>query len=179
MEARLDETARTRTAAAEPGGCGNTLLDSLPAAVVAALRPHVESVRLVRGRCLMTLARSVPHVYFPVGSLLTIDVARPDGAAPSHLRVVGSDGMAGGLSMLVGADLPGLTVSVIRSGSSLRVPGAVFRQALLDSAELRRIVRGYTVVLRGNVERWAALPGNAALGAPLLAQLNVTIARQH
>jgi hypothetical protein len=34
-------------------------------------------------------------------------------------------------------------------------------------------------VLRGNVERWAALPGNAALGAPLLTQLNVTIARQH
>jgi hypothetical protein len=81
--------------------------------------------------------------------------------------------------MLVGADLPGLAVSVIRSGSSLRVPGAVFRQLLADSAELRRAVRTYTVVLRGNVERWAALPGNAALGAPLLTQLNVTIARQH
>jgi hypothetical protein len=176
MNPHLDGTARTLRV--DPAVAGNSLFDSLPGSVLAALRNRVETVHLVRGRCLMPLARDVPHVYFPVTSLLTIDVARA-GAEASHLRVVGSDGMAGGLSMLVGADLPGLAVSVIRSGSSLRVPGAVFRQLLADSAELRRVVRTYTVVLRGNVERWAALPGNAALGAPLLTQLNVTIARQH
>lgn len=178
MEPRLDDTIRLPRPDAGPDVAGNALLVSMPSAVLAALRPHVETVRVTRGRRLMTLARETPHVYFPVSTLLTIDVARV-GAEPSHLRVVGNDGMAGGLSMLLGADLPGLSVSVARSGTSLRVPGAAFRQLLDDSAALRRIVRGYTVVLRSNVERWTALPGNAALGAPLLLQLNAAIARQH
>ena len=73
----------------------------------------------------------------------------------------------------------GLGVAVARSGTSLRVRGAAFRSLLAESAEFRRIVRGYTVVLRGNVERWTALPGNSALGAPLLSRLNAAIARQH
>jgi hypothetical protein len=178
MHSQLDDARRPAPSGAAADVAGNSLLASLPPGVLAVLRPSVESVRVSRGRCLTTLARDVPHVYFPVSALLTIDVARV-GAEPSHLRVVGSDGMAGGLSMLIGADLPGLSVSVARSGTSLRVPGAAFRQLLDDSAALRRLVRTYTVVLRGNVERWSALPGNAALGAPLLSQLNVAIARQH
>ena len=178
MEPRLDDTIRLLRPGAAADVAGNALLASMPSAVLAVLRPHIETVRVTRGRRLMTLAREAPHVYFPVSSLLTVDVARA-GAEPSHLRVVGNDGMAGGLAMLLGADLPGLSVSVARGGASLRVPGAAFRALLAESAELRRIVRGYTVVLRGNVERWTALPGNAALGAPLLLQLNAAIARQH
>ncbi len=178
MQVRPDDTARILRPAASVDITGNSLLASMPAAVLAALRPHVQAVRVPRGRCLMTLARDAPYVYFPVSSLLTVDVARA-GAAPSHLRVIGSDGMAGGLAMLLGADLPGLSVSVARSGLALRVPGAAFRDLLEDSAELRRIVRRYTAVLRDNVERWTALPGNAPLGLPLLAQLNLAIARQH
>lgn len=178
MHPQLEDAPRPALPGAAADVAGNALLASLPPGVLAVLRPSIESVRVTRGSWLMTLVRNVPHVYFPVSTLLTIDVARV-GAEPSHLRVVGSDGMAGGLAMLIGADLPGLSVSVARSGTSLRVPGAAFRQLLDDSAALRRIVRGYTIVLRSNVERWTALPGNASLGAPLLSQLNVAIARQH
>lgn len=183
MDARLGSTAVTPQGGATPADASapalrNSFFDALPLPVLEALRPETETVLLPRGSCLMTLARNVPHVYFPLGSLLTVDVARA-GAAASHLRVVGSDGMAGGLSMLVGADLPTLSVSVIRGGTSLRVPGAAFREVLAGSADLRRAVRAYTVVLRGNVERWTALPGNAALGAPLLARINDALARQH
>ena len=178
MEARLDDTVRLTRPGAAADLSGNTLLASLPAVVLEALRAHLEAVRVTRGHRLMTLSREAPHVYFPVSSLLTIEVDRA-GASPSHLRVIGSDGMAGGLAMLLGADLPGLGVAVARSGTSLRVRGAAFRSLLAESAEFRRIVRGYTVVLRGNVERWTALPGNSALGAPLLSRLNAAIARQH
>lgn len=178
MHPQLEDAPRPAPPGAAADVAGNSLLASLPPGVLAVLRPSIESVRVTRGRCLMTLARDAPHVYFPVSTLLTVDVARV-GAEPSHLRVVGNDGMAGGLAMLIGADLPGLSVSVARSGVSLRVPGAAFRELLDESAELRRVVRGYTAVLRSNVERWASLPGNAALGSPLLSQLNVAIARQH
>lgn len=154
----------------------NALLSSFPAAVLDVLLPRLDSVQLRSGQRLMTLAREVPHVYFPVSCLLTVDAVRPHGS-PSHLRVIGSDGMAGGLAMLLGADLPAIGVSVVRAGRSLRVPGAAFRDVLDGSPELQRVLRAYTRVLRGNVEHWMALPGNGPMGAPLLAMINAAMAR--
>ena len=154
----------------------NTLLSSFPAAVLDVVLPRLDCVQLRCGQRLMTLARDVPYVYFPVGCLLTVDAVRPHGS-PSHLRVIGSEGMAGGLAMLLGADLPALGVSVVRAGRSLRVPGAVFRAALDGSPELHRMLRSYTRVLRANVEHWTALPGNGPMGAPLLAMINAAMVR--
>lgn len=178
MEAVLVQGAAPPQAGFRADPSGNSLFSSLPVPVLGALAGQVEAVALRRGQRFMPLLLDVPHVYFPVDCLLTIDILRPSGAA-SQLRVIGSDGMAGGLAMLLGTDLPNISLSVIRSGTSLRVPGKAFRQLLAVSVELRRLVRTYTLVLRGNVERWTALPGNSALGAPLLTQLNSVIARPH
>lgn len=132
----------------------NQLLAAMPAAVWQRLLPHLELVDLPLGAVLHTSGEIMPHVFFPVTSVVSKHFIMKDGAA-TEFALIGREGMIGVAHFLGGLSLPSRAV-VQSAGSAFRLKSSVLAQELGDTAPLARMLLLYTQALLAQVAQTAA-----------------------
>lgn len=118
----------------------NRLLSRLPRADYERLRPHLEPVRLPRGRVIYEAGEPVGHAYFLTGGMASMLVATADDDTV-QVAMAGSEG-AVGLPAVLGINVMPYQVMMQLKGSALRISasalGAEFgRGGALHDALLR------------------------------------------
>jgi CRP-like cAMP-binding protein len=120
---------------------GNLLLDNLPKEEHHRLLRSSEAVSLPHGFEIYRQGRPISHVYFPRTGAISIMIFMEDGKA-IHAACVGNEGMVG-LPIFFGLDFSPGTVIAQVPGQSVRIPSAIFAQALRSGAALGKLVRRY------------------------------------
>lgn len=118
----------------------NHFLDSLDAAEIGLLQPHLSDVELKRDDVVDEAGRSVTHVYLPVDSILSVIIVMRNGGQVES-RTIGRESGYGLLHAL-GSPLSFERTVVQVGGRSWRVPlAAVRRAAVARGSLLQAIVR--------------------------------------
>jgi CRP-like cAMP-binding protein len=120
----------------------NGLLESLPYAEQARLRPHLEPFGVEQGDVLTYQGQWVNHVYFPASALVALLVSTEGGGAV-ETGLVGAEGMVN-LPVFWGDDRVHYTSVAIQAGLVLRMDAGVFRQEAKGVYELQQSLLRYT-----------------------------------
>jgi CRP-like cAMP-binding protein len=134
----MDDAAPIRTS------IGNHLLDLLPTGDLDRLRPHLTEIGLELNQTLHEPGDAIRHVYFPVQGFISI-VAEMRHGAVVEVGVAGKEGMLG-LGIALGDDRSPYKGMVQMAGRALRMPAAVLRDALRDTAVLQTVLLRYAQV---------------------------------
>jgi CRP-like cAMP-binding protein len=114
---------------------GNTTLETLSPADMAALRPYLRERSLDEGLVLTAQGEEVDTIYFPTSAQLA-NFVRFENGGMSESFFMGSEGVSGLAAFL--ADGPcAWSVEVRRSGRAFELPAAVLRDRFQESAALR------------------------------------------
>jgi CRP-like cAMP-binding protein len=119
----------------------NRLLDLLPPAELARLRPHLSSEVLSLNQTLQARGKPVKSVFFPTSGMISIVAMMRDGAAV-EVGVAGREGMLG-VQAVLGDDLSINEAMVQIPGSALRIAADVLRREAQASSELRAVLLRY------------------------------------
>ena len=132
------------------GGCGNRLLDAIPADRFALLEPHLERITLAPGRTLFEPGDDVTHAYFPCGgAAIALVTVMADGRT-AEAAVVGCEGAVG--VIISAGDKPASTRAMVQMpGHALRLEAARLEQAKHASAAIRDTVSRYSDALLAQV----------------------------
>lgn len=118
---------------------GNRLLDGLPPAVLAALKPSLEAVDLPSESMLECRGQRTTHVYFPAAGIASV-VVSGDGLPKAEAGMAGREGMTGtSLILEDGLSLHDVVVQI--SGHGWRIDVDAFRTAMKIPAFRRRQLR--------------------------------------
>ena len=160
---------------------------NLPAAnrLLAAL-PHKDRQRFIAGCTPVELAfadilaepgERIRHVYFPIGSFISL--VRPiDSHASLEVGLVGDEGMLG-ISFILGVDISPLRALVQGAGLALRMKAAPFRHELDQSSALQRELQRYLYVMLSQIAQTAACTHFHVIEARLARWLLMTQDRAH
>jgi CRP-like cAMP-binding protein len=132
----------------------NSLLAALPRKAYLSLLPGLAPVALVFGDVLYEPGTTIPDVYFPgrsVVSLLTI----VDGHEALEVGLVGHEGMVG-IPLALGMNVSPVRALVQGAGSALQMSAGRFRRAFDASPPLRRGLHRYTHELMAQITQTAA-----------------------
>ncbi len=113
----------------------NLVLDSLPAAAFASLRPHLTDVELLQGSVLFDIGDSIRQVYFPHSGVVSLVVPLASGET-IEAAMIGRESLAGGAAGLGGQ------ISVCKAIVQIAGAGSVldaerFRAFVNTSPDLR------------------------------------------
>ncbi len=142
---------RPNTQASPPG---NRLLAALPPREYARLRRHLEPVRLAMGDVLHHPGQPVPHVHFPVSSVLSLLAVLHEGGGV-EVGLVGPEGMAG-LPLLLGARTSATRCVVQIPGEALRMWAEAFQDKVGPGSPLHNLLLRYTHAFLAQVSQAAA-----------------------
>lgn len=121
-----------------PANVGNRLLAILPAADLALLASHFQTVKLEQDAVLMHSGDPIRHVYFPHSGTISLMVDMPNGQTVA-CAIVGREGALGALSVLGPAH--STTTAVVRSpGVASQIVAPRFHTAIGHSRAIRQIV---------------------------------------
>jgi CRP-like cAMP-binding protein len=112
----------------------NHFLDSLSAADLRELRPHLAPVNLIRNDVLDEVDQPISHVYFPIDAILSVVTVMRSGAQVES-RTVGRESGYGQLHAL-GSPLAFERMIVQIGGAAWRIPLPALRQAALTRPSL-------------------------------------------
>jgi CRP-like cAMP-binding protein len=132
----------------------NGVLAALPRKAYLALLPGLAPVTLAFGRVLYEPGATIPDVYFPgrsVVSLLTV----VDGHEALEVGLVGHEGMVG-IPLALGIDVSPVRALVQGAGSALQMSAGRFRKAFNASPPLQRGLHRYAHELMAQVTQTAA-----------------------
>jgi CRP-like cAMP-binding protein len=132
----------------------NLLLNALPRAELARLRPHLESSNVAQGDILTHSDQRITHIYFPSNALIGLVIGMEDGTTV-EAGLVGAEGMVN-LPVFWGADKAPYTAIVLQSGNALRMRVELFRSELKAAESLRQSLMQYTNLLFGCAAQRAA-----------------------
>lgn len=119
----------------------NHLLAAMPAAELAALRPHLKQVTLQHGSQLKDSGERIQYVYFPLIGMVSLLSVMSDGRAVKT-AVVGREG-ALGIESGLGIVNASSRAIVEVDGSGLRIPASQFHRVVRDSEKLRDLLFRY------------------------------------
>ena len=132
----------------------NGVLAALPRKAYLALLPGLAPVTLAFGHVLYEPGTTIPDVYFPgrsVVSLLTV----VDGHEALEVGLVGHEGMVG-IPLALGIDVSPVRALVQGAGSALQMSAGRFRKAFNASPPLQRGLHRYAHELMAQVTQTAA-----------------------
>jgi CRP-like cAMP-binding protein len=155
----------------------NRLLATLPAVDRKRLLGHCATVELVATDIINEPGQSVPHVYFPLDSFISL-IAPIDKDAQLEVGLVGNEGMLG-VSLILDVRVSPLRALVQGAGRALRMDAATFRREFERSPELRRLLHRYLYVLLGQLAQTAACTRFHFVEARLARWLLMTRDRAH
>jgi CRP-like cAMP-binding protein len=126
----------------------NRLLSSLPAAELARIRPHLQTVPLTRRQILLRRGEPISHVYFPNGGMCSVTAMMKNGDAV-EVATVGDEGVVGISAYLGGAAMPGETMVQVPSAdpahmTAERIRLTTFRKELEKRGALHDRVSRYS-----------------------------------
>ncbi|WGS01773.1 Crp/Fnr family transcriptional regulator [Bradyrhizobium sp. ISRA443] len=124
-----------------PGGIGNRLLASLPAADLDLLRPELEGVALEQDTVISRAGDQIDHVYFPYSGAISLMIEMADGHTVAT-GVIGREGAVGSLSVL-GSSASAITAVVHAAGSASRIPASRFYTAFGRSPAIRQAIQSH------------------------------------
>jgi len=124
---------------------GNLLLDALPEPVRARLAPQLEAVSLAAGQILYESGDRLPHVYFPLTAIVSLQYVMRDGA-PTEIAVVGNDGVIG-VALFMGGESTPSRALVRGAGEALRLPAPQLKEEFSRQGELQILLLRYTQLL--------------------------------
>ena len=120
----------------------NYLLAALPAEQQERLRPHLERVKLSLGQVLYESGDSLPYVYFPTDSIVSLLYVMENGAS-AEISVVGNEGIVGISVFMGGASTPSRAV-VQSAGSAYRLSSARLKAEYNFHGPLMELLLRYT-----------------------------------
>jgi CRP-like cAMP-binding protein len=132
----------------------NSVLAALPRKAYLSLLPGLAPVELVFGEVLYQPGVSIPDVYFPgrsVVSLLTV----VDRHEALEVGLVGREGMVG-IPLALGIDVSPVRALVQGAGSALQMSAGRFRKAFAASPPLQHGLHRYAHELMAQITRTAA-----------------------
>lgn len=156
------ELARPRAAprksmhepATTAGACANRLLALLPEDEYQALRPKLEYIDTPARFVVYERDKPITHVYFPLEGAHSVLAIMEDGAAV-EVGTVGNEGLST-VDVLTGAVLAMETTISQIPGCALRMPLAVFLQAIEGDTALRRVTARFMQVYLAQVSQSVA-----------------------
>ena len=119
----------------------NQLLAALPQDELDRLRPQLEPVSLALRQSLEEPATPIKHVYFLEQGLASI-VASTEHHRRIEVGIVGREGVTG-MPVIHGADCSPNQTFIQIAGAGLRISAGDLRQAMEESASLRKVLLRY------------------------------------
>jgi len=132
----------------------SSLIEGLPSKQRKQLLKGCEPVELVFGNVLHEANQRIRHVYFPLSGFISL-VTTLDGHPPLEMGLIGNEGMLGA-TLVLGIDRAPMCAVVQGSGSALRISSALFKQELLRSPALLRVLKRYLYVVMAQLSQSAA-----------------------
>lgn len=123
----------------------NQLLAALPDAELQRWLPHLEPVDLTLGQVLYESGASVPYVYFPTNSIVSLLYVLEDGAS-AEIAVVGFEGVVGISIFMGGGSTPSRAV-VQSAGSGYRLRADVIKTEFDHAGPVMHLLLRYTQAL--------------------------------
>lgn len=135
-------------------GASNRLLDSLPTAEAALLKPLLKTVKMVQGTLLQEPGDQISQVYFPVSGMVSLLAVMKQGNSV-EVATVGREGAVGAMSGL--GPRHAFTRAIVQvSGEAARISTPNFQEAVKKSATLRETVVRFNEGLLAQVQQTAA-----------------------
>jgi len=131
----------------------NRLLDRLPASDRASVLEGCERVELSPADLLAVPGGSIPHVYFPAGSFISL-VTPMDGEHTLEVALAGSEGLYG-IPVALGVQASPVQARVHGGGPAWRMGAGAFRRELVRLPALRDCIDRYIHVLMSQLIRTA------------------------
>ena len=131
----------------------NQLLAALPDAELQRWLPHLEPVDLTLGQVLYESGASVPYVYFPTNSIVSLLYVLEDGAS-AEIAVVGFEGVVGISIFMGGGSTPSRAV-VQSAGSGYRLRADVIKTEFDHAGPVMHLLLRYTQAL---ITQWPRPP---------------------
>jgi CRP-like cAMP-binding protein len=139
---------------AKPSPPVNQLLAQLPDKTRKALLQYCETVDLEFRHVLYEQDEPYSHVHFPLCGFLS-QVSMVSGHPPLEMRLIGNEGMLGGM-LALGVRRELQRVVVQGPGTALRMTANQFRKTLQDHASLLRTVNRYNYTIFEQLTQTAA-----------------------
>lgn len=155
----------------------SSLIERLPSKQRKQLLEGCEPVELVFGSVLQEANQPIRHVYFPLSGFISL-VATLDGHHPLEMGLIGNEGMLGA-TLVLGIGLAPMRAVVQGSGSALRISSQLFKQELLSSPALLRVLQRYLYVVLAQLSQSAACTHFHAIEPRLARWLLMTHDRAH
>lgn len=155
----------------------NRLLGALPEGDLRRLLAGCESVQLAFAQVLYTPREVLRHVYFPIGSSISLIMAIDDSDSLEVGRI-GDEGMFG-VPLRLGVDVSPVRAVVQRAGTALRMDAASFRRALGRNPRLQREIDRYVCVQLSQLAQAVACTRFHVVEARLARWLLMTQDRVH
>lgn len=143
----------------------NHILRSLPAAARGRLFPHLKPVTLALGAVLHEPGRRMPHIYFPIDSVVSLLAVLGNGDS-AEVAVVGNDG-AVGVSLFMGGETTNSRAVVQSAGYAYRLTGARLKREFAVHGDLMHILLRYTQSLLTQIAQTALCNRHHALDQQL------------
>jgi len=132
----------------------NSLLAGLPERCWQRMLADCELIDLDFAQALSAPGEQIGHVYFPLGSFISLVTVLDDGAR-LEVGMVGSEGMLGA-SLVLGVGVSPQYALVQGAGTALRMSKAAFLSQCSKSVPLQQAVHRYIYVLMSQLAQTAA-----------------------
>ena len=132
----------------------NSLLAALPRRDYLRLLAGLVPVTLTFGEVLYEPGKSIRHVFFPVGALVSL-LTLVEGHKALEVGMVGLEGMVG-ITLALGVRVSPVRALVQGAGPALRMKAASFLAALRQCPPLQREVYRYAHALMAQITQTAA-----------------------
>ena len=132
----------------------NRLLMALPSKDRDRLLENCEQVELVFGDVLYRAGELISHVYFPIGSFISL-VTVVDSSSNLEVGMIGDEGMLG-ITLLLDIEVAPFYSIVQGAGSALRITTPTFLFILEQSPALQRELKHYQYVTMRQLAQTAA-----------------------
>jgi CRP-like cAMP-binding protein len=155
----------------------NRLLSALPGKDREQLIANCEPIELVFAEVLYRSGELIPHVYFPIGSCISL-VMPINGSARLEVGLVGNEGILG-ITLMLGVDVAPFDALVQGSGPALRITAPSFLHELEQSSALQLELKRYLYVSMSQLAQTAACNRFHVVEARLARWLLMTQDRAH
>ncbi len=129
----------------------NRLLAALPRGEYRRLLPRLVKVSLPLREVLYEADGPIPHVYFPLGGVVSL-VLLTEGGLPVEVASIGNEGLVG-TPVFLGADRSPTRAIAQVPGEALRMDAAGFREEMGRGGPLQELVRRYIQALINQISQ--------------------------
>lgn len=150
----MDMSIMPNTQASRALSAENRLLAALPSKDRQHFLSGCEPVELLLGNILCEPGETIPHVYFPTDSYISL-VMPIDGGGSLKVGLIGNEGMYG-IPLMLGVDIAPFHALVQGAGPALRITASSFLRELDQNPALQRELKRYLYVSMSQLAQSAA-----------------------